>query len=51
MPQITFGLKLLVAIRRALSIARNIGPVEILAAANQSSTASLTQAGTGTVRT
>jgi hypothetical protein len=47
----TFGLKPLVVIRRALLIARKIGPVEIAVAANQWSTASLTQVGTGTVRT
>jgi hypothetical protein len=47
----TFGLKPLVAIRRALLIARKAGPVEMPAAVNQLSTASLTQVGTGTVRT
>jgi hypothetical protein len=39
------------AIRRALLIARKTGPVEVPAAVNQLSPASLTQVGTGTVRT
>jgi hypothetical protein len=50
-PQITFGLNPLVPIRLALLIARKIGPVEIPAAVNQWSTATLTQVGTGTGRT
>jgi hypothetical protein len=49
--QITFGLNPLVPILSALLIARKIGPVVILAAVNQRSTAILTQVGTGTVRT
>jgi hypothetical protein len=44
--QITFGLNPPVPIRLALLIARKTGPVEIPAAVNQRSTATLTQIGT-----
>jgi hypothetical protein len=47
----TVALKPLVAIRPALLIAQKAGPVVIPAAVSQLSTAALTQAGTGTVRT
>jgi hypothetical protein len=50
-PQIIFGLNPLVPILSASLIARKIGPVEIPAAVNQGSTATLTQVGTGAVRT
>jgi hypothetical protein len=50
-PQIIFGLNPLVPILSALLIARKIGPVEIPAAANQRSTATSSQVGTGAVRT
>jgi hypothetical protein len=50
-PQITFGLNPPVPILSDLLIARKIAPVEIPAAVNQRSTATLTHVGTGTVRT
>ena len=49
--QMTFGLRPVGAMRLALLVALKTGPVEIPAAVNQLSTASLTHAGTGTVGT